>query len=252
MIVARIDDEAISAEAFVKLLKLEGKLDSLLEKVLIDKLLVHAAKKADIQVGAEEIQDRVDQFRRVNDLHRAQDTIEYLDNVGLSVDELEEFVVQMIFREKMRESIMDDAAIDHFYQHHYPSFERVGLSHITLDSMATAREIAAVLEEEPESFADLARQHSLSEDTRENGGYLGKIPRGVLPHEIEAKIFNANVGTVIGPFPVEGQNKLEIFRLIEKYNPEMNDKTVAEIRQKLFQKWLTDQIDSPSNVLELL
>lgn len=252
MIVARIDQEAISAEEFVRLLKLQGKLDSLLEKVLIDKLLVHAAKTAEIKISAEEVQDRVDQFRRVNNLHRAQDTIEYLDNIEISVDKLEEFIVEMISKEKMRESIMDNAAIDHFYKHHYPSFERIGLSHITLDSIAKAQEIAAILEEEPESFTDLAREHSLSDDTRENGGYLGKIPRGVLPQEIEAKIFNANIGDVIGPFPVEGQSKFEIFRLIEKHVPEMNEKTVSEIKEKLFQKWLADQIESPSVVLELL
>ncbi|MCI0732802.1 MAG: peptidylprolyl isomerase [Methylococcaceae bacterium] len=252
MIVARIDDESISAEAFVKLLKLEGKLDSLLEKVLIDKLLVHAAKKAGIRILAEEIQERVDQFRRMNNLHRARDTIEYLDNVGLSVDELEEFIVEILYREKMRESILDDAAVERFYKQHYPAFERVGLSHITLDSMETAREIVAILKEEPDSFPELARQHSLSRDTRDQGGYLGKIPRGVLPHEIEAKIFNADAGSVLGPFEVEGQNKIEVFRLIEKHVPQMDEKTIVEIKQKLFRKWLAEQIDSSSNVLELL
>jgi parvulin-like peptidyl-prolyl isomerase len=252
VIVARIDDESISAEAFVKLLKLEGKLDSLLEKVLIDKLLVHAAKKADIRIQAEEIQERVDQFRRMNNLHRARDTIEYLDNVGLSVDELEEFIVEIIFRDKMRDRILDDVSVDRFYKQHYPSFERVGLSHITLDSMENAREIAAILKEEPESFPELARQHSLSKDTRDQGGYLGKIPRGVLPREIEAKIFNADAGSILGPFEVEGQNKIEIFRLIEKHVPQMDEKTIAEIKQKLFRKWLAEQIDSSSSVLELL
>lgn len=252
MIVARIDDESISAEAFVKLLKLEGKLDSLLEKTVIDKLLVHAAKRSGIEVRVDEVQERVDQFRRINNLHRAQDTIEYLANVGLSVDELEQFIVEIISREKMRESITNDAAVDYFYRNHYPSFERVGLSHITLDSMETAREIVAILKEEPDSFPGLARQHSLARDTREQGGYLGKIPRGVLPHEIEVKIFNAEAGSVLGPFEVEGQRKIEIFRLTEKYVPRMDEKTIAEIKQKLFRKWLADQIDSASNVLELL
>ena len=252
MIVARIGDESISAEAFVKLLKLEGKLDPLLEKVLIDKLLVHAAKKTGIRIHADELQERVDQFRRVNNLHRAQDTIEYLDNVGLSVDELESFILEIISREKMRESILDDASIAQYYKNHYPAFERVGLSHITLDSMEKAREIAAILYEEPDSFAELARLHSLSLDTRDQGGYLGKIPRGVLPPEIEVKVFNADVGSVLGPFAVEGPNKVEIFRLIERHLPEMDDKTITEIKQKLFRAWLADQIDSSSNTLEML
>jgi parvulin-like peptidyl-prolyl isomerase len=252
VIVARIGDESLTAETFVKLLKLEGKLDSELERVLIDKLLVQSAKKAGIQIHPDELQERVDQFRRVNNLHRARDTIEYLDNIGLSVTEFEEFIAEIIYREKMRKLIMDEAAVDQFYNHHYPSFERVGLSHITLDSMETAREIMAILEEEPESFGELAREHSLSKDTRDQGGYLGKIPRGVLPHEIDGKIFNAGIGSILGPFVVEGPSKIEIFRVLEKLVPEKDEKTITEIKQKLFRKWLAEQIDSSANVLELL
>lgn len=252
MIVARIGDESITADAFVKLLKLEGKLDSLLERSLIDKLLVHSAKQNGIQIRPNELQERVDQFRRVNNLHRASDTIEYLSNLGLSVEQFEDFIAEILYREKMRDSIMDEAAVNDFYQRNYPSFERIALSHITLDSMEKAQEIAAILEEETEAFGELAREHSLSSDTREQGGYLGKIPRGVLPRDIEAKIFNARVGTILGPYALEGQGKIEIFMVLEKHVPQLDEKTLTEIKQKLFKKWLAEQLDSPSNVIEML
>jgi hypothetical protein len=44
-VIARIDEEEITAEEFIKLLKLTGKFDSLIEDVITDKLTVHVAKK---------------------------------------------------------------------------------------------------------------------------------------------------------------------------------------------------------------
>ncbi|MEE9396106.1 MAG: peptidylprolyl isomerase [Methylococcales bacterium] len=252
MIVARINDDAISAEVFVRLLKLGGQLDALLENVLIDKLLFHAAKTANIQISPVEVQERVDLFRRVQGLHRAKDTIDYLDNISMTTDELEAYIIEMLYREKMRESIVGKDAIDSFFKKNYPAFERVVLNHITLDSETKAQEIFAILEEEPESFADLAEQHSLSKDTREQGGYLGKVSRGVLPNEVEAKIYNAQPGSILGPFVMEVDKQIEIFQLMEKQTPKLDEKTVSEIKQKLFRQWLSEQIDSNAYILELL
>ena len=44
----KIDDEVITIEDFVKLLRFTGAFDGLLEDIIKDKLTVHAAKKAGI------------------------------------------------------------------------------------------------------------------------------------------------------------------------------------------------------------
>ena len=215
MIVARIDDEVISAEAFVKLLKLDRQLDPLLEKVLVDKLLVYAARENDIRISPEEIQQRVDQFRRAMGLHRARDTIEFLDNIEMKTADLEDYVTEILYREKMRAMIFSESAVSQFYNSHYPAFERVGLSHIAVSCPAKAQEIFAQLEEEPESFLEMVMQHSEAQDTREQAGYLGKIPRGVLPYEVEVKVFSAKPGSLLGPFEIEASQRVEIFKVLE-------------------------------------
>jgi len=252
VIVARIDDEVISAEVFVKLLKLSRQLDPLLEKVLIDKLLVHAAKKSDISVTPDEIQDRVDEFRRGMNLHRAQETIEFLDNIEMKSTDLEAYIADVLYREKMLLTIYSESAINQFYNNHNLTFERVGLSHIAIDSLVKAQEIFALLEENPEDFADLALQHSEAQDTRKQGGYLGKIPRGVLPADVEAKVFNATSGSILGPFKIEANNRIEIFKVMAIYSADLDDKTVADIKQKLFRRWLSEQLDSGAHQLELI
>ena len=77
--IVRIDDEVVDVGEFVRLLKLTGQFDSLIEQIVRDKLTVHAAKKHGMVVTADEIQTRADQFRRMRGLHRATDMNKYLD-----------------------------------------------------------------------------------------------------------------------------------------------------------------------------
>ena len=90
--IVRIDDELVDVSEFVRLLKLTGQFDSLIEQIVRDKLTVHAARKQGITVSADDIQQRADQFRRVRGLHRATDMNQYLDALGVSLDEFEAFI----------------------------------------------------------------------------------------------------------------------------------------------------------------
>ena len=58
--IAKIDDEVITSEEFVRLLKFSGKFDSLVEELIKDRLTVHAAGKQGISVSTEEVQERAD------------------------------------------------------------------------------------------------------------------------------------------------------------------------------------------------
>ena len=71
--IVKIDEEVFTSDDFVKLLKLNGRFDSLMEEILRDKLAVHAAKKSGLVLSDEDLQERADQFRRVHGLHRAKE-----------------------------------------------------------------------------------------------------------------------------------------------------------------------------------
>ena len=55
--IVQIDDEVIDAGEFMRLLKLNGQFDSLIEQLVRDKLTVRAAKKHGVVVTAEDIPD---------------------------------------------------------------------------------------------------------------------------------------------------------------------------------------------------
>lgn len=233
----KIDDEVITAGDFIKLLKFTGRFDELMEDIVKDKLTVHAARKQGIAVTPEEIQERADQLRRVRGLHRAVDMNRYLDVTGITLDDFEQFIIEMLLHEKMSKQIGNDEAVEEYFSLNSPKFDSIEVSHIVLDSEGKAREIMAILEDDPESFADMAREHSIS-DTSEDGGYIGRVLRGSLKTEIESRVFNASEGDLLGPFPSEDETCFEIFTINAKQSSTLNDDTVEEVRRLLKDEWI--------------
>jgi len=234
--VFRIDDEVIDADTFVKLLKLTGRFESLIEDLVKEKLTSHAAKRQGVEPTPDEIQERADQLRRVRGLHRAADMNRYLDSLGVTLEDFEGFVVDMLHYEKMMQQVCDDTAVDEYFQLNSPKFDAIEVSHIMVDSEDKAKEIGSILEEEPEAFEELVSEYSLS-DTRDSNGRIGRVLRGALPPEVEGKVFNAGEGEIIGPFATVGETFFEIFRIDRKESATLTDETREEVRRTLREQW---------------
>ncbi|KIF81410.1 peptidylprolyl isomerase [Noviherbaspirillum autotrophicum] len=235
--IVRIDNDEIGIADFVRTLKLTGQFESLIEQMVREKLTVLSAKKLGIPVAPEEIQERADQFRRVQGLHRAADMNNYLDALGVSLDEFEAFVTDGLYQEKMMAQVCSDKAIQGYFKLNSPRFDSIEVSHMVLDAEGKAKEMMSVLEDDPDSFEEMAREHSIA-DTRERGGLIGKVLRGSLKTDIEAKVFNAEVGDLLGPFPSADKSFFEIFRVNAKHPATLDDETVSEVRRLLREEWL--------------
>ncbi|MGZ5154760.1 MAG: peptidylprolyl isomerase, partial [Burkholderiales bacterium] len=114
--IVRIDDKLIGVDEFIKSLKLGGQFESLIEQLVRERLTVLAAKKHGVDVTAEEIQERADQFRRIQGLHRAADTNAYFDRLGVSLDDFETFVTDGIYQEKIMAEVCSDKAVEEYFQ----------------------------------------------------------------------------------------------------------------------------------------
>jgi parvulin-like peptidyl-prolyl isomerase len=236
----RIDDEVITADDLVKILKLTGRYESIIDDIVKDKLAVHAARKQGISLSAEEIQERADQLRRVKGLHRAVDMNNWLDSMKISLDDLEKFIVEMLYHEKIMEQVVSDGTVEEYFKLNSPKFDSIEISHILLDSEGKARELMAILEEEPESFAMMAREHSLA-DTGSEGGYVGKVMRGSLHTDVEAKVFNAAEGELLGPFSSADETCFEIFTVNSKLPATLDTETDSEVRRLIKDQWLAER-----------
>jgi peptidylprolyl isomerase len=235
--IVRIDDEVIDTAEFVKILKLTGQFEPLVEQLVRDRLAVRAAKRQGIRISPEEIQERADQLRRVKGLHRAADTNRYLDALGVSLDEFESFITDALYQEKMLERVCSAKAVGEYFKLNSPKFDSIEVSHIVLDAEGKAKEMMSILSDDPDSFAEMAREHSTA-GTREQGGVIGKVLRGSLKTDIEARVFNAAVGELLGPFPSADRSFYEIFAVNAKNPAALDEETAVEIRRLLREEWL--------------
>jgi peptidylprolyl isomerase len=236
--IVRIDDEVITTDDFIRILKLSGQFEGLVEQMVRDRLTARAARQAGLQLAPEQIQERADDFRRALGLHRAADTNHYLDALGVSLDEFETWITDSLYQEKMMEQVCSDAAVAQYFSLNSPRFDSVEVSHIVVDSEGAAREMMSVLQEEPEAFAEMAREHSIDDGTRQQGGAIGKVLRGSLKGDIEARVFNAREGELLGPFPSPDGGFHEIFCVNARHPAALDADTAAEIRRLLREEWL--------------
>lgn len=250
MKVARIDDKSYSADDFVKYLKLDQRFDDLAEKFMTNRLIVRAAEKRGISVSDQEVQERFDQLRRVQGLHRAKDTLEYLENLGITPEEMQAHLRDEMMSEKMLTEVVTEDAVNEYFRLHSPKFERVELCLISVESEQKAKELISMLEDDPDEFADLAREHSLDLDSAAKGGSIGVHSRGVLNPVIEAKLFSAEPGQPVGPFSTGARLSFEIYMVKEKIPAKLDADTQAKVAEIVRDEWLNER--SQEHVLEVL
>jgi peptidylprolyl isomerase len=235
--IVRIDDEVIDTDYFIRTLKLTGQFEGLIEQLVRETLTVRAAKKLGLALLPEEIQERADQFRRIQGLHRAADMNNYLDTLGVSLDEFEDFITDSLYHEKMMAQVCSDKAVEQYFKLNSPKFDSVEVSHIVLDTEGKAKEMMSALADDPDSFAEMAREHSIG-DERERGGMIGRVLRGSLKPDIEARIFNAAVGDLLGPFASADKSSFEIYAVNAKHPATLDEDTAIEVRRLLREEWL--------------
>ena len=235
--IVRIDDEVIDTEYFIRTLKLTGQFEGLIEQLVREKLTVRAAKKLGIPLPPEDVQERADQFRRIQGLHRAADMNHYLDTLGITLDEFEDFIVDGLYHEKMMAQVCNEKAVEQYFKLNSPRFDAVEVSHMVLDTEGKAKEMMSALSDDPDSFADMAREHSMG-DEAQHGGLIGRVLRGSLKPDIEARVFNAAAGDLLGPFLSPDSGYFEIFSVNARHPATLDEDTTIEVRRLLREEWL--------------
>jgi peptidylprolyl isomerase len=67
---------------------------------------------------------------------------------------------------------------------------------------------------------------------------IGKVLRGSLRSDVEAKVSNAAPGDLLGPFASADRTAFEIFRMNAKHSARLDEDTATEVRRLLGEDWL--------------
>ncbi|MNR31829.1 hypothetical protein D3C85_1493660 [compost metagenome] len=62
--------------------------------------------------------------------------------------------------------------------------------------------------------------------------------RGSLKTDIEAKVFNAEPGALLGPFPAADRSFFEVFLVRAKHPARLDADVAVEVRRLLREEWL--------------
>ena len=235
-----VSQPLIEANEIIQLLKQELQLKPFCQKVLQKKVIDKAAGERGLTVTPEEIQVVGDQLRREKRLEKAADTIAWLADQMVSVEDLEAGICDRLLTQKLAEHLFSKEVEKNFVQNKL-QFDQIILYQIIVTNLQLAREIFYQIQEGEISFFDAAHLYDIDENRRHLCGCEGKVYRWGLKPDIAVAVFSAKPGEVIRP--IETERGYNLF-LVEKFLPaELTPERYQEILHNMFNEWLANEVN---------
>ncbi|WP_102349509.1 peptidylprolyl isomerase [Bacillus sp. Marseille-P3661] len=241
-----LNGQSISLQEVIALAKRQGNLSAIEEKIK-QLVIVDEAKQRGIEVSVEELQSTADQIRQELNLYSAAETNEWLEKRLLTIEDLQEMALYRKTADKLKESLAK-GKVEQFFNENKIAFDTAVISHIVTKEEGEAKEIAYQIEE-GEEFHQLARELSIDEKTKPVGGYIGEVYRKALSPQVEAAVFGAQAGEVVGP--VSTDQGYHVIKVESIQNAILNEKLTEGIKELLFNQWLSDTLAAASVELKL-
>ncbi|MEG4197518.1 peptidylprolyl isomerase [Microcoleus sp. Pol12A5] len=230
----------IEASEIIALLRQEMQLKTFSQKVLQKKVIEKAARERGLTVTPDEIQAVGDQLRREKRLEKAADTIAWLVDQMISVEDLEAGIRDRLLAQKLAEHLFSKEVEKIFVQNKL-QFDQIILYQIVVANPQLAQELFYQIQEGEISFFDAAHLYDIDENRRHLCGCAGKVYRWGLKPDIAVAVFSAKPGEVIRQ--IETELGYHLF-LVEKFLPaELTPERYQEILQNLFNEWLANEVN---------
>ena len=234
--------------------------EQVLDDMINEELIVQAADEAKLEVTAKEIQSALEEIKKQNKLDddglkralamQGYTMASYRKDVRRQI--LRMRAINMLVRPRVSVTDEDVRARYDEMSRRSEAVSRVHLQHIlialpdqpTEQQIAAAKARAAEVIEKAKSgtpFAELAKQYSDDDKTRDDGGDLGWIERGSIATEWEVIVFAMAKGEVRGP--ITGPRGFHVFHVseIEQSKLDSFDKVKEKLRNELYSREMDKQ-----------
>jgi len=230
----------IEASEIIELLRQELQLKTFTQKVLQKKVIEKAARERGLTVTPEEIQVVGDQLRREKRLEKAADTIAWLADQMISVEDLEAGICDRLLTQKLAEHLFSKE-VEKIFAQNKLQFDQIILYQIVVAKPQLAQELFYQIQEGEISFFDAAHLYDIDENRRHLCGCEGKVYRWGLKPDIAVAVFSAQPGEVIRPIQTDRGYHL---CMVEKFLPaELTPQRYQEILHNLFNEWLSNEVN---------
>ena len=197
---------------------------------IAEMLIREYAAQHQISNSIEELQVALEEMRYHKGLESKEKFLHWMKSNSQNLLSIQNELDYQLLRNKIKASIPYEK-IETYFAEFQLKFDRAELYSIRVDSEAKAEELLAKIEEEKENFHILAMEHSEDENSKLKAGYIGKVARSEVTAAIEAAVFVAQPGDVVGP--VKTDKGFNLFKVAALYPATLETEEDA-IRDKLF------------------
>ncbi len=245
-IVATVGDAEVTYEEFDKVMTNQYG-QTVLDNLIINKIVEQEAKKLNITVTEEEIDKEYDTYTESYGGEAA--LMEALKNYNMATEDIREDIRIYLLTLKVMEDYVEitDEDVKAYFEENKETFgspEQVEASHILVKDKATAEKVLKKLDA-GEDFAKLAKEYSTDKANSEEGGSLGKIGRGEMVKEFEDAAFAMEIGDITSE-PVKTEYGYHIIKVTDRQDAvEANfEENKEEAYDTLLQQRVNEQYDA--------
>jgi foldase protein PrsA len=232
--VAKINGEAISKDELYDVM-VEQYGAATVDQIIADKIVAAEAKKEKVTITEKELNAEVDKLK---ESYGGEDVFDQmLTSNNTTLDALKEDLKSYLTLRKLlvpQIEVTDDELKTYFEENKESlgEAEQVKASHILVDDEVTAKEVKQKLTDGAD-FAELAKEYSTDEGTKENGGELGFFARGTMVTEFEDVAFPLPVNEISDPVKTEyGYHIIKVEEKKKAKEADFDD-SKAEIKETL-------------------
>lgn len=214
-IVAKVNNEVITKDELYDLL-VEQNGTQVLESLIAEKILNAEAKKQNINVSEEDVQAEIN---KVIDNYGGQEVFnQAMEYYGYSLDDIKKNITMNTQIRRLvgsSISITEEEMLGYFEENKdtFNQIEQVKARHILVETEEKANEVIEKLSAGGD-FAELAKEYSTDEGSKELGGDLGYFGRGEMVSDFEEAAFNLEIGAISEP--VETIHGYHIIKIEDK------------------------------------
>jgi parvulin-like peptidyl-prolyl isomerase len=201
-------------------------------------LILAYCEQYGITLSDEEVQAAGDAFRLEHKLLGASETLAWLSQQRITVEDWSQGMRVALFTKKLKEHLFG-ASVDGHYLNNRNDYRRIAFSQILVHDLADALKIVSRVQEDKAAFCALALEYSKGHQAQQKGGFLGIHFLSRLMPEISQAISQAKEGEVVGP--IQTKFGYHIIKVEKTFPLEFNESVRDEVLDSLFQAWLRER-----------
>ena len=231
-VVLQVGDHRITDEGIFPLLAKYGMLPQLAREIVIEQAI------ADVTCTPEEEESARNRFLQQNQLTTEEQVQAWLSRYGMTTPQMEQLSLRELKLEKFKQATWGHKLEAYFLQCK-SQLDRVVYSLIRTRDNGIAQELYFRIQEEENSFTQLAKDYSQGAEAQ-TGGLVGPVELNVPHPQIAKMLMSSKPGQLWPPLPI-GEWTV-ILRLEKFLSAQLDPPTEQRLLNDLFQQWLMSQM----------